>query len=66
MGLIMDDLKLSSLKNTGFKRTVVSVGRQKIGSGFTLIAGPCTVESKDQTLKIAHTVKKVGGNILLP
>ncbi|MCK4932903.1 MAG: 3-deoxy-7-phosphoheptulonate synthase [Candidatus Aminicenantes bacterium] len=60
----MDDLKLSSLKNTNFKRTVVSVGEQNIGSGFTLIAGPCTVENKTQTLTIAHAVKKAGANIL--
>jgi 3-deoxy-7-phosphoheptulonate synthase len=60
----MDDLKLSSLKHTGFKRTVVSVGEQKIGAGFTLIAGPCTVESEDQTLTIARAVKKAGANIL--
>jgi 3-deoxy-7-phosphoheptulonate synthase len=60
----MDDLKLSSLKNTNFKRTVVPVGEQSIGSGFTLIAGPCTVESKSQTLAIAHAVKKAGANIL--
>ena len=60
----MDDLKLSSLKNTNFKRTVVSVGEQRIGSGFTLIAGPCTVENENQTLTIAHAVKKAGANIL--
>ncbi len=60
----MDDLKLSSLKNTNFKRTVVSVGEQSIGSGFTLIAGPCTVENETQTLTIAHAVKKAGANIL--
>lgn len=60
----MDDLKLSSLKNTNFKRTVVSVGEQRIGSGFTLIAGPCTVENENQTLTIARAVKKAGANIL--
>jgi len=60
----MDDLKLSSLKNTNFKRTVVSVGEQRIGLGFTLIAGPCTVENENQTLTIARAVKKAGANIL--
>jgi 3-deoxy-7-phosphoheptulonate synthase len=60
----MNNLKLSSLKNTNFKRTVVPVGEQGIGSGFTIIAGPCTVENKSQTLTIAHSVKKAGANIL--
>ena len=60
----MDNLKLSSLKNTNFKRTVVSVGEQSIGSGFTIIAGPCTVENENQTLTIAHAVKKAGAHIL--
>jgi 3-deoxy-7-phosphoheptulonate synthase len=60
----MDDLKLSSLKNTNFKRTVVSVGEQSIGLGFTIIAGPCTVENENQTLTIAHAVKKAGAHIL--
>lgn len=60
----MDDLKLSSLKSTNFKRTVVSVGEQKIGSGFTLIAGPCTVENESQTLTIARAVKSAGAHIL--
>ena len=60
----MDNLKLSSLKNTNFKRTVVSVGEQSIGSDFTIIAGPCTVENENQTLAIAHAVKKAGANIL--
>jgi 3-deoxy-7-phosphoheptulonate synthase len=60
----MENLKLSSLKNTGFKRTVVSVGEQKIGSGFTLIAGPCTVEDESLTISIAHAVKKAGAHIL--
>jgi len=60
----MDALKLSSIKNTNFKRTVVSVGGQSIGSGFTLIAGPCSVENETQTLTIARAVKKAGGDIL--
>ncbi|MGD9344863.1 MAG: 3-deoxy-7-phosphoheptulonate synthase [Candidatus Aminicenantes bacterium] len=60
----MDELKLSSLKHTEFQRTVVSVGAQKIGEGFTLIAGPCTVESFDQTLTIARAAKKIGAHIL--
>jgi 3-deoxy-7-phosphoheptulonate synthase len=60
----MDNLKLSSLGNKNFERTVVSVGDQQIGSGLTLIAGPCTVETEDQTLAVARAVKEAGGTIL--
>ncbi len=60
----MDNLKLSSLENKNFERTVVSVGDQQIGSGFTIIAGPCTVETEDQTLAVARAVKEAGAHIL--
>jgi len=60
----MDELKLSSLKHTNLKRTAVKIGAHTIGEGFTLIAGPCTVETADQTLTIARVVKKVGAHIL--
>jgi 3-deoxy-7-phosphoheptulonate synthase len=60
----MDKLKLSSLASRGFKRTQVTVGNHRIGSGFTLIAGPCTVETEEQTLAVAEAVKKAGADIL--
>lgn len=34
------------------------------GDDFVLIAGPCAVESLDQTLRIAREVKKAGAHIL--
>lgn len=60
----MNNLKLTSLVHKNYQRTVVSVGNQQIGSGLTLIAGPCTVETENQTLTVAHAVKKAGANIL--
>ncbi len=45
--------------------TVVSVGNVNIGEGyFTVIAGPCSVESREQILKIAESVQESGADIL--
>ena len=49
--------------------TVVEVGagkdRIRIGGGdFVLIAGPCSVESEEQILRIAKAVKAAGANLL--
>lgn len=44
--------------------TVVTVGDVKIGGGEpVVIAGPCAVESEEQCLTIANTVKKHGAKI---
>ena len=45
--------------------TVVSVGEAKIGAGhFSLIAGPCSVESEEQIVSIAKAVKAGGATML--
>src|SRR5262245_66470024 len=45
--------------------TVVRVEGVRIGGGtFTVIAGPCAVESLEQTLEAARRVKKAGARIL--
>ena len=45
--------------------TVVDVAGVKIGGPeLTVIAGPCSVESHEQTLRIARAVKKAGAHIL--
>ncbi|HBL85433.1 MAG: 3-deoxy-7-phosphoheptulonate synthase [Clostridiales bacterium GWF2_38_85] len=45
--------------------TVVNVGNVKVGDGnFTMIAGPCSVESLEQMKLIAKEVKKSGANML--
>lgn len=45
--------------------TVVCVGEAKIGGPhFGLIAGPCSVESEEQILAIAKSVKASGANML--
>jgi len=58
----MKNLKLAS---SGMdRRTVVQVGDVTLGEGFCVIAGPCSVESENQTLETAAAVKKAGANML--
>ena len=45
--------------------SVISVGNTSVGGDiFTLIAGPCSVESEEQVLAIAHAVKAAGATML--
>ena len=45
--------------------TIVKVGDISIGEGFfTVISGPCSVESNEQILEIARSVKSSGAKIL--
>ncbi|SES88854.1 3-deoxy-D-arabinoheptulosonate-7-phosphate synthase [Natronincola peptidivorans] len=45
--------------------TVIQVNGCKIGGGnVTIMAGPCSVESEEQLMTIAHAVKKEGAHIL--
>ena len=45
--------------------TVVEVGGAKIGGdNFTVIAGPCSVESESQIIEVAKAVKQAGANLL--
>jgi len=46
-------------------RTVVSVGGVEIGGDkVVVIAGPCSVESREQLFSTAHAVKKAGASLL--
>ena len=48
--------------------TVITVpsamGDIEVGRGFTIIAGPCSIESEEQIIEVAEAVKKSGANIL--
>src|SRR6185503_9366230 len=45
--------------------TVIEIDGRKIGGGhFSLMAGPCTVESREQLLATAEAVKQAGGSML--
>jgi len=47
------------------ERSTVLVGEVRLGPGqFTVIAGPCAVESEDQLMAAARAVKEGGGRIL--
>ncbi len=59
----MKNIKLAA-RDAKKRRTVVSVGGTEIGSGFAVIAGPCAVESEDQTVETARAVKAAGADML--
>ena len=70
---IVDDVKRiqEPFKNANRKfhplDTVVKVGSGGVkvgGGGFTVIAGPCSVENEEQIIGIAESVKKSGANML--
>lgn len=45
--------------------TVINVGNTQIGGGtLTVMAGPCSVESEEQMLSVARSVKAAGATIL--
>ncbi|MBE6919703.1 MAG: 3-deoxy-7-phosphoheptulonate synthase [Ruminococcaceae bacterium] len=45
--------------------TVVQIGDVKIGGGnFAMIAGPCSVESEEQIVSVAKSVKAAGASLL--
>jgi 3-deoxy-7-phosphoheptulonate synthase len=58
--------KLASSELSHFEPTIVEVDGHRIGAPdtFCLIAGPCTVESREQTLAVAHAVAAAGAAIL--
>jgi 3-deoxy-7-phosphoheptulonate synthase len=61
---ILKPYKLSSRQLKGEARTVLDVAGRKIGGDhFSLIAGPCTVESRDQTLTTARVVAAAGASL---
>jgi 3-deoxy-7-phosphoheptulonate synthase len=58
--------KLASSELNHFEPTVVEVGGRRVGdpARFCLIAGPCTVESREQTLGVARAVRDGGASML--
>lgn len=60
----MKELKLVSINSSGGRSTVVEVGDIKVGKDFTIIAGPCSIETEEQTLITAQKVKEAGANML--
>jgi 3-deoxy-7-phosphoheptulonate synthase len=57
--------KLASMQFKHGERSVFEIGGRKIGGqNFALIAGPCTVESREQTLETARVVRDAGATLL--
>jgi 3-deoxy-7-phosphoheptulonate synthase len=58
--------KLASSELAHRQATVVQVDGRTVGGGdtFCLIAGPCTVESRQQTLTVARAVAAAGASML--
>jgi 3-deoxy-7-phosphoheptulonate synthase len=60
----MENLRLTSLNGDHHQRTVINIDDLAVGKDFVVIAGPCSVESEEQTIKTAQKVKEAGGNML--
>ncbi|MGI8890598.1 MAG: 3-deoxy-7-phosphoheptulonate synthase [Chthoniobacterales bacterium] len=62
---VMKPYKLAAQKN-GDQPPAISIGGVPFGTGqrVVVISGPCSVESKDQLLAIAASVKKSGARVL--
>jgi 3-deoxy-7-phosphoheptulonate synthase len=58
--------KLASSELYHHGATVLDIGGRTVGGGttFCLIAGPCTVESREQTLEVARAVRAGGASML--
>jgi 3-deoxy-7-phosphoheptulonate synthase len=58
--------KLASSELAHHEPTVLEIAGRTVGGGttFCLIAGPCTVESREQTLEVAHAVVAAGASML--
>jgi 3-deoxy-7-phosphoheptulonate synthase len=62
---ILKPYKLASAQIRHGERSVLDIGGRKIGGDrFALIAGPCTVESREQTLQTARVVRDAGVALL--
>src|SRR5258706_2788601 len=64
VGAIAQPFKLVS-RQVKPERSIVNVGGVAIGGpGVVVIAGPCSVESREQLLSTAHAVKRAGATML--
>jgi len=62
---ILKPYKLASSQITHGERTVLEIEGRKVGGGhFALMAGPCTVESREQMLETARVVSDAGASFL--
>ncbi len=61
---ILKPYKLASTQFKHGERSVLDIAGRKVGGNhFAMIAGPCTVESREQTLETARIVRDAGGTL---
>jgi 3-deoxy-7-phosphoheptulonate synthase len=61
---ILKPYKLASSQFAQGERTVLDIGGRKVGGDhFAFIAGPCTVETLDQTVTTARAVRDAGASL---
>ncbi len=61
---ILKPYKLASSQIKHGQRSVLEIGGRKVGGPhFALIAGPCTIESREQTLDTARIVHEAGATL---
>src|SRR5919206_879380 len=61
---ILKPYKLASTQLRHGERSVFEIGGRKVGGEhFALIAGPCTIETRDQALSTADLVKDAGATM---
>src|SRR5256714_8460602 len=61
---ILKPYKLASAQITHGERTVLEIDGRKVGGeSFAVIAGPCTVESREQTIDTARIVSEAGATL---
>ena len=60
---ILKPYKLASAQIRPEPSVIEIDGRRIGGEHFSMIAGPCTVETRDQTIGTAHVVKAAGGSL---
>ena len=62
---ILKPYKLASAQITHGERSVLDIGGRKVGGEhFAMIAGPCTVESREQMMETARVVRDAGATLL--
>src|SRR5450432_4060725 len=62
---ILKPYKLASSQMTHGERSVLEIAGRKVGGeNFALIAGPCTVESREQMMQTARVVRDAGATLL--
>src|SRR6516162_8539594 len=61
---ILKPYKLASAQITHGERTVLDIDGPKVGGeSFAMIAGPCTIESREVTLQTARVVRDAGATL---